>query len=195
MNTKLFAAVAVALAAVASPAAADDDAGVAPPKSPPRLHLDAEVDPTAYVLSGYSGHLGLGIDRFRLDLGGYAMAVPQFVHGNDGYDVRFDGLGAKLQYFVFAAPSEPKGLFVGVDGGVTRIHSTLRGTSLSETQALPGVGAHVGYRFALPLGFYATPWIGVGYAFGGHDVTMNGATFHASPVTVFPAVHLGYHFI
>lgn len=160
-----------------------------------RFHIDAEVDPTAYVLSGFSGHLGLGLDRFRLDLGAYAMEIPQAIHGDDRFDVRFDGFGAKLHAFPFAKPGAPQGLFFGVDSGVTRARVTNRAADESATQSTVSAGAHVGYRIALPLGFYATPWLGVGYAFGAHDVTLAGATFKANPVTIFPAIHLGYRFI
>ncbi len=52
-------------------------------------------------------------------------------------------------------------------------------------------GAHLGYRIALPSGFYATPWLGVGYAFGAQDVRLGGAQLDAIAVRVFPAIHLG----
>src|SRR5688500_19215795 len=84
---------------------------------PSHFHADMEVDPTAYVLDGYSLHVGLGWKRLRVDLGAFALAVPAAIHGNDGFSAAFDGFGAKLQYF----PLRPqRGLFVGGDAGAIR---------------------------------------------------------------------------
>ena len=155
------------------------------------FHADVEVDPTAYALSGNSIHVGIGYDHLRLDLGNFAMALPQVVHGDDGFDVSFDGYGIKLQYFV---GDEQTGLFAGVDGGVLRVLAQRQGTDLAARDLEFGVGVHVGYRIALPADFYVTPWIGVGYDFGVDPVTLGGKTYAASSISVFPAIHVGYRF-
>jgi hypothetical protein len=159
--------------------------------APSSLHFDGEIDPTAYALEGYSLHLGVGYRRLRVDLGAFAIAIPEFVHGNDGFDASFDGFGAKAQYFVF---EEQRGAFVGVDAGLSRMLVTRDGTDLAARQTQVSVGVNAGYRIALPAGFYATPWLGVSYGFGAHDVTLGGATFKSSRVTIFPAIHFGYSF-
>lgn len=186
------AAALVSLALVPTAKAADVVGAAAPT---PSVHVDAEVDPTAYALSGYSVHLGLGHGRTRLDLGAFAMAVPQFIHGTEGLGVRFDGFGAKLHHFVFAAPNEQRGLFVGIDGGLNRVRveNTATGETASANQI--GFGAHVGYRIELPFRLYATPWVGVSYAINARDLSAGGATLKATPWTIFPAVHLGYRFL
>src|SRR4051812_21013814 len=102
---------------------------------PSPLHADVEIDPTAYVLSGNSIHVGIGTGRYRLDLGNFAMAMPQFVHGDDGFDVSFHGYGAKLQVFPFA---EQRGWFVGVDGGVSRVLIQRQGSDLAVQQTQAG---------------------------------------------------------
>lgn len=189
----------LALASVllaAAPAAAETPSGEPgrAPVTPARVsafHVDAEIDPTAYVLSGYSLHLGLGYERLRLDLGAYAMKLPKFAHADDGFDVSFDGFGAKLQYFFLA---EQRGLFAGVDGGVMRVLAQRQGTDLARRNHQVGAGVHAGWRIAIHEGLYVTPWIGVGYSFGARDVTLAGSTFQPNPVTVFPAVHIGYRF-
>jgi len=154
-----------------------------------RLHFDLEVDPTAYVLAGYSVHAGIGYDRLRVDIGAFAMALPELVHGSKDFDVSFNGFGVKLQYFPFAAQ---EGFFFGVDSGVVRSLAERKGSSLAERDLQLNAGAHLGYRIELSGGFYATPWIGVGYAFGAEDVRLEGAKLDAMRVTVFPAIHLGY---
>jgi len=153
------------------------------------FHADAEIDPTAYALSGNSLHVGLGYDRFRLDLGNFAIALPRFFTGNDGFDASFDGWGGKLQMFTSA---EDRGFFVGIDGGLMRM-LVQRGT-FAARENQPGLGVQIGYRFMITDHFYATPWIGVGYQFNADDITLDGATFKSTPISVYPAVHLGYQF-
>ncbi len=163
----------------------------APARAAGGVHSDIEIDPTAYALGGYSLHAGVEAGRVRVDLGAYAMNVPGFIHGNDDFDVSFDGYGAKLQLF----PLTPqRGLFVGVDGGVTRLHVRLQGTDLEAHRTQLGVGVDAGYRIMLPADFYVTPWVGVGYGFQADDVQLGGKTFAGSHVTFFPAIHLGHRF-
>jgi len=155
------------------------------------LHADMEVDPTAYALKGFSLHVGVSRRNLRLDLGNFAMALPRFAHGDDGFDVSFDGYGAKLQWFLF---DEQAGLFAGVDAGLVRVQARRQNTDLSVRQNQFGLGVHAGYRFTLPAGFYLTPWLGVGYQFNTSDITLADATYKTNPISLFPAVHLGFRF-
>jgi hypothetical protein len=118
------------------------------------------------------------------------MNVPTFVHGSADFDVSFDGFGAKIQWFPF---DEQSGGFVGVDGGVARVLVRRRGTDLASREIQYDLGIDAGWRLDLGAGFYATPWIGVGYAIGARNVELGGSTFENSKIVVFPAVHLGYH--
>jgi hypothetical protein len=182
---RLVTPAAVLVVALAAPAAASErgDAG--------SLHGDVEVDPTAYALSGYSLHAGLGWRRLRVDLGAFAMNVPGFVHGNQGFAASFDGFGAKLQFFPL---DEQTGLFVGTDAGLARLFVRREGTPLASRHNQVTVGLHAGWRFSLWGPLYATPWIGVSRAFNAHDVALDGATYDNTPWVVFPAVHIGYRF-
>lgn len=152
---------------------------------------DVEVDPTAYALSGSSIHVGIGYRNLRVDLGNYGIAIPQLVHGNDAFDVSFDGFGTKLQWF---RRDDQLGWFAGVDVGLARMRVQLRGTDVSVVDHQLGTGINAGYRFALPAGFYVTPWIGIGYVWSADDVMLGGERFDTPPVTVFPAIHVGYRF-
>lgn len=156
-----------------------------------RFHLDVEIDPTAYVFRGYSLHVGLGWKRVRLDLGAFAMAVPHFFQSNDAFDVSFDGFGAKLQYFPFA---EQRGAFLGVDAGMAWQLTQRTDSDLAARSAHVSLGVNAGWRFALGDHFYVTPWIGVSRAFGAGNVALGGTTYESNPITVFPAVHVGYRF-
>lgn len=181
------------LLAAASASAADSNA--AEPVEKPaasRFHVDLETDPTAFVFRGYSLHVGLGWKHVRLDLGAYGMDFPGFIETNEGFESSFRGAGAKLQLFLF---DEQKGGFVGIDAGLTHLRADLEGSGHHASQDRIGVGVNLGWRFALPYGLYATPWLGIGYALDAKDMNVDGKTYRANPVSIFPAVHLGYRFM
>ena len=159
--------------------------------SAPDVHLDIEVDPTAYVLSGYSVHVGAGWKHIRLDLGVYAMDLPELLHGNPGWDASFDGAGAKLQWFPFASQ---RGGYVDISAGVARQRVTLRETGASRRDTSFGAGIDFGYRFVLPYNFYVTPWAGLSYDFNAGDVMLDGHTYEKTKWIPFAAVHLGFRF-
>jgi hypothetical protein len=182
--------------ALAPPSRALGDPGswrssVASEKGAARLHLDVEVDPTAYLLNGYSAHLGVGWERLRLDLGAFAADVPRFLHGNAGFSTTFHGYGAKLQLFLAA---EQAGPFVGVEGQRAHQQVRLDGTGLSSRQVTWSAGVDAGWRFTLGRRLYLTPWVGLQYSPGARDVTLDGRTFRSHAWTVYPAVHVGYRF-
>lgn len=152
-------------------------------------HADVELDPIAYALDGYSLHVGLGWQRWRLDLGAFAMTIPEAIHGNADFDVSFDGYGAKLQWFALA---EQEGLVLGIDGGLVRVLVQRKGQKLADRDRAYTVGTNLGYRVNVIDELYVTPWIGVGYALSAKDVTLDEATFTARRWQVFPAIHLGY---
>jgi len=187
-RTLFVPAMLIALAATGAPANAGTPEAVTAPTTAP-FHLDVEVDPTAYVLSGYSLHVGLGWRRVRLDLGAYALALPSVVQRNDAFDVSFHGFGAKLQYFMF---HDDVGAFVGVDGGVAWQLAERTSTNVVGRDRQVSLGINAGYRIALGHQLYVTPWIGVSRAFGVDATMLNGATFEPQRVVVFPAIHLGY---
>jgi hypothetical protein len=153
------------------------------------FHADVEVDPTAYVLSGHSLHVGLGWQHLRVDLGAFGLALPAAVTGNNDFSVGFYGYGAKLQYFPFA---EQRGGFVGVDTAVNHPLVERVGSQLASRRTEVTAGINFGWRFVFGGDFYATPWLGLGYTLNGKAVELGGSRYEPSRFVVFPAVHLGY---
>lgn len=186
-----IAALVITLTMTTSASAAETSAEPKRPSKP--FHFDLETDPTAFVFRGYSLHAGLGWNRVRLDLGVYAMDVPGFVESNESFESSFRGAGAKLQLFLLE--EEQKGLFVGVDAGFAHLRADMQGSAHHGSQNQISTGVNAGWRFALPHGLYATPWLGVGYALGAHDMNIGGKTYRPNPLTIFPAVHVGYRFM
>jgi hypothetical protein len=182
---------ALAAAAIALTGAAPRPANAAPLASsepPAPVEVDVEIDPIAYVASGYSLHVGLGRGRYRLGLGAFAAALPQVFHGNDGFDVGMHGFGAKLDVFW---RGERAGPFAGLEAGLVDLAVVDQASSTLDRGNRFLAGARIGWRFALPAAFYATPWVGVGYAFGASDRTIAGRPFSDSPLVVFPTLHVG----
>lgn len=185
VNGIVVAALGVALAGGAH--AAEE---LAPSVTDPSWSADVEVDPLAYATGGHSVHVGFGRGRVRADLGAFAADIPEWLHGNEGFDVRMDGFGMKLDVFL---KDDWQGPFAGIEAGV--LGMTLRspdGAHDRETHLQ--VGARAGWRFSLPAGFYATPWLGVDYAIGAGDRTVGAFAYEESPWVIFPTVHVGYRF-
>ncbi len=155
------------------------------------VRADVELDPTAYALAGNSIHVGIGYRHLRVDLGNFGLAVPQWVHGNDDFDVSFTGYGAKLHYFL---RDDQTGLYGGVGVSLARMHVKLAGSELAADDMQAATGVEVGYRIVLPHGFHVTPWLGVGAAWSNDDVMLGGKTFEPQRLQIFPAVHIGYRF-
>jgi hypothetical protein len=164
---------------------------LAVPAAAEPLAGDVEIDPTAYVLSGHSIHAGLASGHWRVDLGNFGLSLPRAIHGNDRFDASFTGCGAKLQYF---GRRDRNGWFVGGDVAAVFTRAELGGTQLSGTDTSVAIGIHGGYRLSLRGNLYATLWLGVGYNAGADDIVVSGERFEATPISVFPAVHVGHRF-
>lgn len=151
---------------------------------------DAEIDPIAYAAGGYSVHVGVGRGRVRVDLGAFAADIPEWLHQTEGFDVRMDGFGAKLDVFLREDWSGP---FAGVEAGLLGI--TLRSPDGDhDFDRRLNVGGRVGWRFPLGAGFHVTPWIGLDYALGANDRNVGAHRYEENPWVFFPTVHLGYQF-
>jgi hypothetical protein len=171
--------------ASASPPEADLD------NPPSGVHVDVEIDPTAFILAGHSLHVGLGRGRFRVDLGAYAEQVPHALDGNAGFTRSFNGFGTKLQYFLF---DEQRGGFVGLDGGVASSLIQLDGTAMASNTTQFSAGANIGWRWRITDRLYASTWVSLDRNLTARDVVLDSSTYKASHWTVFPAIHLGYRF-
>lgn len=152
---------------------------------------DLEVDPTAFALGGYSLHAGIAHQQYRFDVGAYAMELPAFFVGNSRLEAEFHGFGVKVQRFF--RPDQSGG-FVGAGAGLSKVLFRHKATLVGRQQLEFGAGVNLGWRFALPAGFYVTPWLGVDYNFMNAPFTVGGERVARHAVSPFPAAHLGYRF-
>jgi hypothetical protein len=154
---------------------------------------EAEADPAAYGLKGFSVHVGHPIfdRRSRLQLGAFGAETPEWIHGNRGFAENSRGVTFKFDYFPLRPSS---GLFFGVDSNYARVRYELNQTHERTYRRIVGLGPRVGYRFNFGKHLYVSPWVSVDYQFNARDVTISGKIFHEPRFSVFPAAHLGWKF-
>ena len=160
---------------------------------PAQARWEAETDPTAYALDGFSAHLGYSVldGRARLQLGAFGAETPKWIHGNSGFSQNSRGVSFKFDYFLLRPAA---GLFVGVDSNYSRVRYELDRTHECTYRNIAGLGPRAGYRFNLGSHLYVSPWVAVDHQFNTKDATVSGRTFHETKYSVFPAVHLGWRF-
>lgn len=159
--------------------------------------IELEIDPIAYALKGYSVHLIHVQNRWRKDLGVFAIQQPEGYGPNVGYKVYSAGVGAKLNYLL----NKKETWFAGIGGGYVENNIKHIVSAQTAVQKLVSFGVHAGYRWS-PFrnsgsafkGLYIAPWASLDY-----NHTLNAVRFDAGPykqakLSVFPTVHLGYKF-
>ncbi|RBP77971.1 hypothetical protein EBI01_19585 [Marinomonas rhizomae] len=152
--------------------------------------LDIEIDPLAYALNGHSVHFGFGENQFRFDIGVFGLDAPEAFHGDERYDLRFDGYGVKLDYLF----GRYYGAFIGLEANSSKVKYTLKSTNQTTTRTQISLGPRIGYRIMYSKNITITPWIGIDFNLDHDDVSLNGQKFDSSPISLFPTVHLGWKF-
>lgn len=152
--------------------------------------LDIEIDPTAYLFSGHSVHLGFGGDHYRFDIGTFGLKAPEAFHGDENYDLEFEGVGIKLDYLF----GNYAGWFVGVEANSNDVTYTRKSTKESVTRTQISFGPRIGYRIMYTQNITITPWLGINLNLEHDDVILDGERADSEAVTFFPAVHLGWRF-
>jgi len=159
--------------------------------------FEVEIDPIAYLLQGYSLHGVYVYDRIRTDLGVFGITQPEGYGGNDGFQVKTQGLGVKVNYLL----DENERWFAGIGMGYSNNRITLQGTNETHNQNVFGVGIHAGYRWFVTenevsafRNLYLAPWCSVDYNHTVNDVSFTAKKYKQHPVSFFPTVHIGYRF-
>jgi hypothetical protein len=155
------------------------------------LRPDLEVDLVPYFLHGYSAHVGIGRSHWRIEGEALRTDVPEWMHGNPGFDLSYQGGGFKTQYFL---SSRQKGTFVGARTEIVRESVKLRNTGFEAQPMRYSLGIDAGYRFYFDKNLYITPWGGLDYTFDACDILLANKTFKERPLGFFAAVHFGYRF-
>ena len=156
--------------------------------------VEIEVDPIAYALSGYSGHIGYVLAEFKFDFGAakekFSDSATKAFLGNQGFSSQFESVGAKLD-FVGATQT---GLHMGLQWDRSRWTYTATSSQTSANNTVQTVGPRIGYRIG-PGRFYLDPWIAfLAVASGRSHVAVGTQTYQPQKFVIFPTVHLGIRF-
>lgn len=156
--------------------------------------IEIEIDPIAYALKGHSFHAIYSGSSSRVDLGGFALELPEDSK-NKHFTVFFRGYGMKWDYF----GSSVDGLFWGIQASTADVYFDFDDPDdaldkASTTRRVNNYGTRVGYRFGTD-GLYISPWISVDYnELIGKDVELGNQKYDFQTISFFPTVHVGYRF-
>jgi len=164
--------------------------------APMNGHFELEVDPIAYLLKGYSLHIGYQKNKFRYDVGIFGVETPKWISSNKDFKERSNGFGLKMDY----VGAKTKGWFVGLETDYSLINTTYESNGHKESGEELGLGIRSGYRFLFGKsknnnkGFYLVPWIGFDKIFNTSKPNFTEATYKLETFRIFPTVHFGWRF-
>ena len=192
MNKKTFSTLIILIATVASFIYSPDS--YAQEKEIARLEVEA--DPLAYVLNGYSVHVGITYGKFRSSIGTFGIKQPSFQLDNEAFSVYSSGFDLKTDYLF----GKTKGFHAGLQLTYGKDKIGLKGSADKENLWGLNIGARGGYRFMFGKaenkyrGFYINPWAALIYSANAKTINRGAEAYKQSSVSIFPAVHVGWRF-
>ncbi|MDT8447216.1 MAG: hypothetical protein RRB13_10040 [bacterium] len=155
--------------------------------APVRAGWELEVDPFAYGLKGYSGHLAWAASDWRVDAGVFGLETPTGYY-QEHWVVKMDGYGAKLHFLSDGA------FFWGLAAGGGHLTFGRDDLASEQVRNFTSSGLEAGWRFGTG-NWYWVPWVGVNrFAIAGEPVDWAGDTLEMPGWQVFPTIHLGFRF-
>jgi len=159
-----------------------------------------DVEPAAYLLSGYSIHLASTVPHApRVTVGGtlYGFDVPRMLvelgdNRGDDWNVRL-----RVGYGVFAdafLEDRRDGWLVGTQLGFQQYRATGPGPDGGDaifTNVMVLVRAGYEWHPAASSGAYLMPWIGAAYT---HTISGDAGAYRVFPVLPYAACDLGWRF-
>lgn len=141
------------------------------------------------MVNGFSAHLARQIydGKMRVQIGVFGADVPEWLHGQEDWDLRARGVTMKADYFF---RGRAKGLFIGLDTDYSGLRYRLRVTRETSERNATGLVARTGYRFEIGDRFYVTPWMSVRYLC--NSVTLSGRRFSKDDYAISMTFHLGW---
>lgn len=164
--------------------------------------FSVEIDPSAYALSGYAGHVRYHVGSgWELTAGAYAMKLPSafnpmFLKSNtEDTDIKIKSAYALFIDKYFSEKSE--GYFVGLELGrqtyqVENLKLSRQEVSYDASLFMPRFGYK--YNFG-STGLYLLPWVGLGYLQPSEDsINLGSNKTELKNILPFATLHLGYSF-
>lgn len=170
-----------------------------------KASFSVETDPLIFVLQGYGGHMKVNheaLEHWEFGVGGgFSATLPDAFNDmnknnkDQGWSVKMiKAVGLFSEYYF---QTSRRGWFVGSQAMFQkyRIKNSAIGLEHSDFTTFV-IMAHTGYRwFPFKNGFYARPWLGIGYQTKNQgSVNLGEKTYDIFKILPFTAVHLGYQF-
>lgn len=165
--------------------------------------FSVEIDPTTFVLHGFSAHIRIqptSCDHLLFGAGIYAMDLPNLIVDFNkknramGWDVRLNqGYGLFGEHHFTEVNKE---WFVGAQISIQEYkieNKTLEGVERFSNVLLMGYGGYTLQPFDFNL--YFKIWSGIGYSskVAGRNILQN-REYDISPITMVATMHIGYTF-
>jgi hypothetical protein len=149
--------------------------------------FDVELDPLAFMLNGYSLHLGHSSSLGRIDVGVFGLELPEAMIEVESFEAKFAGYGMKWDLQEANHP----GWFIGAELNSSMLTVTdsvsLDTTTVNDYSA----GIRNGYRFIFGK-FTVSPWIGLDYLLSDtSEISLGSEKWEREKLIVFPTVHIG----
>jgi len=159
----------------------------------PSSFFDVETDPLAYILDGYSLHVGYSKNKSRWNVGFVGFEYPENFNDNAGITARTNGLSLKWDYI----SPKLKGFYVGLQSDLSRLKLTsIDDNTQVKTLFQATFGLRAGYRlmFGSENGFYLNAWAANIFNTKSDDVVVGNTAYEIPAYVIFPTVHLGWKF-
>jgi hypothetical protein len=163
--------------------------------SEPHWRVELETSPQFPLLAGFA--VGVGVkapQHVRLGFNAFTLQIPElfFAQSNQGqgWSVRHFGIGLTAQFYLRA---DSEGFFAGAMVAPHRNVYAVDGDQIAVTELF--VGGQVGYQWfpSESLGLYVMPWLAVTVpVYEGSELVVGERRFESKPVTVFPAIFVGW---
>ncbi|SFD23988.1 hypothetical protein SAMN05518672_1011204 [Chitinophaga sp. CF118] len=163
-------------------------------------HFELEVDPIAFILNGYSAHVGYQSGHFRWDVGVYGIEVPSSFSGYDNFKIKSNGGGVKMDYLF----QKRKGLLLGIESNISNERVSPKSNpdnDITKTFTNISLSMRVGYRWMLGSksrgykGLYIFPWVSfLSFNLNPQSAYIQGQEYKQKMLSFFPTVHFGYSF-
>ena len=162
-----------------------------------QFRVEIETDPLAYILHGYSLHIGGAYLDFKSSVGIYGIETPKFFLQNDAFSVYTSGFDFKTDYLF----GDIKGFYTGFQLNYAKDRIELKsGQGEKDELRSLNIGVRTGYRFMFGKkenqykGFYLTPWAALLYNPSASTVQQGTQEYRQASWIPFLTFHAGWRF-
>ncbi|WP_438462897.1 hypothetical protein [Marinomonas sp. PE14-40] len=153
--------------------------------------FEVAVDPVPFLLKGYSLSLAQNFGDKRFEIGIFGLEADDDIHGNDNFDMEFEGFGIKYDHLF----NHYEGVFIGWELNFADVTYTHTKSNEVFDRTVITTAPRIGYRFVKNNNFTITPWLALDILlYDGDKVESQGDTYETDEIQLFPSIQFGYKF-